>query len=543
METENGKLPDNRRMEFRIGINLGDILHKDDRIYGDGVNVAARIESLADPGGICISRGVFDQVKKKVSQGFEYLGEHTVKNIAGPVRIYRILLAPEYEGKLIDDSDSRSKIKKPYAFAIVVILICSVVLLWLYYLRPPDNEPASIEKMSFPLPKKPSIAVLPFVNMSGDPEQEYFNDGITSDIISALSKFQGLLVIASNTIFTYKGKPANIENVGQELGVKYILEGSVQKVGDKVRVNAQLIDATTSYHIWSERYDRELKDIFAVQDEIVNSIVGKLTVKIDATERKRVMREKTENLEAYDYLLRGMEYHRRRTRSDNRKARQMFEKAIELDPDFSSAYVGLGKTYRVQADYGWTEFPTQALQQAKDLALKALSMEESNADAYTLLGNVYTYFGQYDLAINQLNRAIELNPNNASSYNTRGEVMLWAGRVDDAIRSLETAYRFDPNLSPGLSMFLGIGYYLKGQYDKAINVLEEGANRKPDWAGNHIILTAAYAQAGRLDDAEDEAKKVLQLEPFFKIDNYGTVFRNQEDRAKIIDGLRKAGLN
>ena len=265
-------------------------------------------------------------------------------------------------------------------------------------------------------------------------------------------------------------------------------------------------------------------------------------MKIDATERKRVMRKKTENLEAYDYLLRGMEYRRRRTRSHNRKARQMFEKAIELDPNFSSAYVGLGRTYTTQADYGWTEFPTQALQQAKDHALKALSMEESNADAYTLLGNVYAYFGQYDLAINQLNRAIELNPNNATSYNIRGEVMLWAGMVDDAIYSLETAYRYDPNLSPGLSMFLGMGYYLKGQYGKAINVLEEGVSRKPDWAGNHIILTAAYAQADRIDDAEDEAKKVLQLEPFFEIDSYGTVFRNPEHRTKIVDGLHKAGL-
>ena len=311
----------------------------------------------------------------------------------------------------------------------------------------------------------------------------------------------------------------------------------------KIINSAQLIDATTGYHIWSERYDRELKDIFAVQDEIVNSIVGKLAVKIDATERKRVMRQKTENLEAYDYLLRGMEYHRRRTRSDNRKARQMFEKAIDLDPDFASAYVGLGRTYGVQVSYGWTEFPNQAQQKATDLALKALNLEASNSEAYTILGMVYTFEQKYDLAISKLNRAIELNPNDANSMRILGQILLWSGRINEAINSLETAYRFDPNMLHGNFMFLGIGYYLKGQYDKAIQVLEEGVSRKPDWAGNHIILTAAYAQVGHIDDAEDEAKKVLQLEPFFKIDNYGTVFRNLEDRAKIIDGLRKAGLN
>lgn len=241
-----------------------------------------------------------------------------------------------------------------------------------------------------------------------------------------------------------------------------------------MRVNAQLIDATTGYHIWPERYDRELKDIFAVQDDIVQTIVGKLAVKIDAAERKRVMRKKTENLEAYDFMLRGTEYVRRRTRSENSKARQMFEKAIDIDPDFASAYVGLGQTYQVQVSFGWAEFPIQVLQQAKDHARKALSLEKSNADAYALLGLVYTF---------------------------------------------------------------------DGQYDKAINILEEGVSRNSDWVGNHIILAAAYAKSGRSEDAERESQVVLRLEPFFEIDYYGSVFRNQEDRAKIVDGLRKAGLN
>lgn len=539
----NAELPEKRKMKFRIGVNLGDVVEERDRIYGDGVNIAARIEGLAVGGGICISGTAYDQVKSKLVFGYEYTGEHTVKNIKEPVRVYRVLMEPEAAGKLV--GETKSMLRRWSLASSVIVLVIGAAAFWVYYMQltPNSEETISPSKSSLMSVGRASIAVLPFSNLSGEPEQEYFSDGITNDLITALSKFRELLVIASNTIFTYKGKPVNIEHIGQELGVRYVLEGSVQKAGAKVRINAQLIDATSGFHIWSEHYNRELKDIFAVQEEIVHTIVGKLAVKIDAAERKRVLHKRTESLEAYDYLLRGLELFQTRTCAAFRKARQMFEKAIVLDPDFASAYVGLGLTYRVQADYGWAEFPTQALQQAKDLALKALVLDESNADAYALLGNVYTHFKRYDFAIKQLNRAIELNPNDASSYNTRGEVLLWSGKVDDAIESLETAYRFDPYLSPGLFMFLGISYYLKEQYDKAINMLEEGLNRKPDWVGNHIILAAVYAQSGRLIDAEREAQEVLRLDPFFEIDSYGSVFQNQEDRAKIVEGLRKAGLN
>lgn len=241
-------------------------------------------------------------------------------------------------------------------------------------------------------------------------------------------------------------------------------------------------------------------------------------------------------------MLRGMEYLRRRTRSDNIQARKMFEKAVALDPQFASAYVGLGHTYEVQVSFGWTEFPNQALQKTEDLALKAISLDKSNAYAYRLLGLVYAIQKKYDLAINKLNQAIELNPNDARSLSQRGQVLIWAGSVDHAINSLEATYRFDPNMLQGDFMFLGIGYYLKGQYEKAITILEEGVSRKPDWVGNHIVLAAAYAQAGRFDDAKYEVQIVSRLEPFFDLDRYGSVFRNPEHRANIVDGLRKAGL-
>jgi adenylate cyclase len=494
-------------------------------------------------GGICISGTAYDQVKSKLVFGYEYTGEHTVKNIKEPVRVYRVLMEPEAAGKLI--GETKSMLRRWSLASAVIVLVIGATAIWVYYMRltPNSEETISPSKSALLLVGRASIAVLPFSNLSGEPEQEYFSDGISNDLITTLSKFPELLVIASNTIFTYKGKPVNIEHVGQELGVRYVLEGSVQKAGAKVRINAQLIDATSGFHIWSEHYNRELKDIFAVQEEIVHTIVGKLAVKIEAAERKRVLHKRTESLEAYDYLLRGLELFQTRTCADFRKARQMFEKAIALDPDFASAYVGLGRTYQSQTSYGCTEFPSQALQRAKDLATKAINLDEFQSDAYALLGMVYTYSGRYDLAISQLNQAIEINPNDAYAHSYRGQVMLWSGRVDDAIQSMEIALRFDPNRSPGDFMFLGIGYYLKGQYDKAINVLEKGLNRKLDWVGNHIILAAAYAQLDRSDDAEREVQEILRLEPFFELDNYGTVYRNQADRAKIVQGLRKAGLN
>jgi len=453
-------------------------------------------------------------------------------------------MQPQATSKVIYEKRSGQR-RRWWIVATLAVLVIGVAVtgFWIYtrsdFLK---GKKATSIKGSLSLSEGASIAVLPFSNLSKDKAQEYFSDGITNDLITALSKFRELLVIASNTTFTYKGKPVNIENVRQELGVRYVLEGSVQTVDSKVRVNAQLIDAATGYHIWSERYDRELKDILAVQDEIVQAIVGKLAVKIESAERKRVVLNSIETLVAHDYLWRGQEYFRHRTSSENRKARQMFEKAIELDPEFSLAYEALGRTYLEEASYGWTEFPSRSLQYAKDLAQKALSLDDSNADAYALLGFVHIYLERYDLAIDQLNRAIALNPNDASALKNRGQVMLWSGRVDDAIHSLETAYRFDPNMSPGGFMSLGIGYYLKGQYDKAIRVLEEGLTRKPDWVGNHIALAAAYAQSDRTDDAAREVKDILRLDPFFDINNYGTVYRNKADRAKIVEGLRKSGF-
>ena len=539
----NTELSSERRMAFRIGVNVGDVIEEKGRIYGDGVNIAARVEALAEAGGICITGRAYDQVKNKLEFGYHHLGEHSVKNIPEPVRVYKVLMEPEAAGKVLGE---KRKTRRWITLSAAIVLVIGIGGLagWYLYLKQSKRiDPASLDRMAYTLPDKPSIAVLPFNNLSGEPEQEYFSDGITNDLITALSRFGDLLVIASNTVFTYKGKAVNVKEVGHELGVRYVLEGSVQKAGDKVRINAQLIEATSGHHLWAEHYNRDLKDLFALQDEIVQILVAQLAVKISTTEQARAMRKDTANLEAYDYLQRGREYYRRITRSANRKARQLFENALELDPNYASAYVGLGWTYFQRVSYGWTEFADQSLQHALDLAHKALSLDESNASAHRLAGHVYTFRAQYNLAINEIQQAININPNDADSYRNIGWVLLWSGKVDEAIRNLEKSLRLDSSSVGNPLLHLGMAYYLKGRYQDAQSALERGVIQQPNFVGYHIALAATFAQLGRHADAKRSAEKVLRLNPFFEVDNWGTAFRNQPDRAKIIEGLRKAGLN
>jgi adenylate cyclase len=545
LRIRNAELSEDRKMEFRIGINLGDVIYEEEQIYGDGVNVAARIEGLADAGDICISRDAYVQVKKKLSLGYEYWGEHSVKNIDEPVQVYRVLLEPEVVGKVIDEKKERPRRWRWVAVAaVILILVVAVAAIWNFHLRSSfsPEKGAFLETKSTSLTEKPSIAVLPFRNLGGDPEQEYFSDGITNDIITDLSKFRELSVIASNTVFTYKDNPVKVKDVSRDLGVRYVLEGSVQKIGGRLRINSQLIDANTGHHLWAERYDKDLRDLFKLQNEIVQTIVSKMAIQIEETERARVMRKSTDNLRAYDYLLRGQEHFYQRTRKGSKEARIMFQKAIEIDPRYSSAYAALAWAHLDDFFYGWTMFPEKSLQRAHDIAKEALSFEESNALAHSALGSIYLRRTQYDLAMSELQRAIELNPNDAQSQTMLGSVMLYSGRKDEAIYWKESAMRLNPRRDRGLFMTLAQAYYLNGRHEDAIIVLKKGVADQPDFVGNYIMLAAAYAQVGLTEEAKRSAATVLQLHPFFETGSYGTVFRNPEDRTKIIDGLRKAGL-
>jgi adenylate cyclase len=541
----NAKLTEDRKMQFRIGINLGDVVAEGDRIYGDGVNIAARLEGLAEGGGICISRSAYDQVKNKLELGYKYLGEHTVKNIADPVRVYRVLMEPEAAGKVLGEKKSRSRQWYLGVVAVLVFIVgTAAVAIWYFYFRPPPSgeTAASKPKTAFPISERPAIAVLPFTNLSEDPQQEFFCDGITIDIITDLSKFRHLFVIASNTAFTYKGKSVKVTDVGKELSVLYVLEGSVQEAGERVRINAQLIDATTGNQIWAQRYNRGKKDLFTLQDEIIQTIVRTLAIKIETAEQSRVMHKITTNYQAYDYFIRGTGYLLHRTRSAVSKARQLFEKAIELDPQFASAYTALGWSYHLQVEYGWTEFIEQTSQRAAGLARKALSLDDFQPSAHELLGSVYIRMGQYDLAIAELQRSLDLNPNDARVFNEMGEVLLYTGKTDDAIKFINMGLRFNPKPTPGIFMELGLAYYLKEKYDDAVKILQQGLAKKPDFVGHQIVLTAAYAQLGRVEDARLSAQKVLRRHPFFEVESYGTIFQNLSDRKHLREGLRKAGL-
>jgi adenylate cyclase len=545
LKARNADLSETRRMEFRIGVNLGDVVEEDERIYGDGVNIAARLENLAEAGGICISGSVYKQVKNKLALGYEYLGERSVKNIAEPINVYRVLMEPDAAGKVI--SEKRAWLKGGQWVAVAagaLIVVAAAVAVWNYYFRStaPIEKVASIAKSAIPLADRASIAVLPFKNLSGDQEQEYFSDGITNDIITDLSKFRELLVIASNTVFTYKGKPVKVQQISEELGVRYVLEGSVQKLSNKVRINAQLIDATTDHHIWAERYDRDLNDLFAVQNEIVQTIVTTLAIKVDAAERARAMHKDTDNLEAYDFVLRGEEFLFRRTRTANIKAKEMFKKATELDSSYALACTGMGWSYYIAVVSGWTEFPLQAMEKALAFGQKALSIGEPDAMAHALLGSVYLRMEKYDLAISELQHAIELNPNHAISHLRLGTIMLFAGQTDEAIQLLQTGLRYHPYTDPNDYGRLALAYYLKGKYEDAIMTIEPGLGRNPNNAWLHITLAAAYAQAGRSEDAKHSAEMIKKLSPFFEVDSSFTLFRNPADRDKIIEGLRKAGL-
>jgi len=357
LKTRNAELSQDRKVEFRIGINLGDVIEEGEDIHGDGVNIAARIESLADPGGICIASGAYDQVKKKLSLGYEYLGGHTVKNIVEPVAVYRVLTDPKAVGKVIGEVRSEPKPRRRMAWAVLALIFVVVSGLALWKLYPqmvsPPVQLSSSEKTTSSLVDSHSIAVLPFVNMSDDPKQEYFSDGITEDLITDLSKISGLFVIARNSTFTYKGKSVKVQQVAQELGVRYVLEGSVRKASDQVRINAQLIDAGTGHHLWAERYDGKMDDIFALQDKINQKIVAALAVKLTVNEQEQSVIKETNSIAAYDAFLQGWELYLRQTPDDFAKALPLFEKSIALDPNYGRAYAALALTYLEASGYGW----------------------------------------------------------------------------------------------------------------------------------------------------------------------------------------------
>jgi adenylate cyclase len=507
LRAKNAMLPENRRMEFRIGINLGDVIEEGEQIYGDGVNIAARLEGLADAGGICISESAYQQIENKLPLKYDYLGEHEVKNIAKPVRVYKAQIDPEVAPS-----------------------------------RPPV-EVASREKMAFPMPDKPSIAVLPFVNMSRDPEQEYFGDGITEEIITALSKVPNLFVIAHNSTFTYKGKPVKVKQVSEELGVRYVLEGSVQKSGDRVRITAQLIDALSSHHLWAERYDRDLKDIFALQDEITMKVITALQVELTAGEMAGMMAKGTKNLDAFIKYMQALQFFDKVSKEGNAQAKKILEEAIALDPEYPRLYMGLAMIHYMDVWYGTTESPDQSLARAFELAQKAISLDDSNAAAYSVLGQMYMMKKQYDKAIAECERAVSLDPNSADNFFRLGMVLNYAARAEEAIPYLQNAMRLNPLPPANYFIHLAVAYRDSGQYEKAIEASKKALQREPNTHFPYIHMAISYIRLGLEEEARAAAAQILTINPKFSLERYAKILPFPQPVAdRVIEDLRKAGL-
>jgi adenylate cyclase len=547
LKSKNTELPDNRRMEFRIGINLGDVVEEADHIYGNGVNIAARLEGLAEPGGICISRTAYDHVKNKLELGYEYLGEHRVKNIAEPVRVYRVLMEPEAVGQVIGEKRFLGRISRKAAISVIIslMIIAGVLIGWILYLQQLKKvEPASLEKMAYPLPDKPSIAVLPFDNLSDDPDQEYFSDGMTEEIITALSKLPRLFVIASNSTFIYKGKPVKIQQVSEKLGVRYVLEGSVRKDENRVRITAQLIDAVKGHHLWAERYDREMKDTFALQDEITMKILTALELNLSEGEQAVMVAKGTRNLDAYLKVLQSTFYRRRMNEEDNVKARQLAEEAISLDPDYAIAYTTLGRTHIVDVWLRSTKSLQESTGLAIDMAEKALSLDESLADAYDIIGNSLILRREYEKAIAKLEQALKLEPNGADIHGHLGMALVFDDRPQEAVQVLQTAIRLNPTPPSWYLHMLATAYNFIEKYDEAIYWAEKAVQQNPKSLLGHVVLCSIYSSAGRMEDARKEASEILKISPQYSVSRAEKTnpLKNQAVKKRYFDALRKAGL-
>jgi adenylate cyclase len=531
--TRDADVAADRRLAFRIGVNLGDLIVEGDDIHGDGVIIADRLQTIADPGGVTISGTAFDQAIHKADAGFVYLGEQHVKSIADPVRVYRVLLDPAAAGQVVGakrKADARHLISG-VAGALAIAAVATV-LVW-QILLPPE---------------RPSVAVLPFANMSGDPGEEYFADGITDDLITDLAKLSGLVVIARNSVFTYKGRPVVLPDVARDLGVRYVVEGSVRRSGKRIHVNATLIDTATGDHLVAEEFDRSESDVFAVEDEVVHHIVEALGVKPTVSEQEQLARPPTANLEAYDYYLRGEQAARTGLL---REALQLYAKATTLDPSFAEAYAADARTavYVWRLDYDNVLPGPVARKRAYEKAGRALELNPESSRPYAILAILQVVDRRYEEALASAARAVALGPSDAEAHAALSLVLTFAGRHADAVAAIETAQRFNPSLSASERQVAGLAFLLHGDYSRAIETLKRARAEAPGLVETYFLLPAAYARAGRLNEARDAAaearRTVPGVSPIICVELWRVLyahFRNGQDLERVLDAMREAGL-
>lgn len=556
MRERNAGVPEDRRILYRIGVNIGDIIVEGEDIYGDGVNIAARLEGLTEPGGICLARNVYNQVKGKLSLEFEHLGEKEVKNIAEPVTVYRVVLDDKATALVTPVVELPAAIGRVRRWQIAASLVVAVLALGaLVWWQPwaPEFAPASVERMALPLPDKPSIAVLPFNNFSTDPEQGYFADGMTEDLITDLSNLSGIFVIARNSSWTYKDKPTKVQQVAEELGVRYVLEGSVRRDGDQVRINAQLVDALNGRHLWAERYDGSAGDVFALQDKVIQQIVAALAVKLTSDESAQVADAETDVPRAYDAFLQGWDHYRRQSPDDTAKAMAFFEQAIELDPEYNRAYAGLAAAHwrivsvhwQLAVGVGWL----RSYEGLNENLAKAL--ENPTPLAYSISAEWLARQGRPEEALAQIDRALALGRNEADTHVSKARILNVTGRAEEAEKSVRLAMRLNPHYGPEYLIVLGQALLHQKRYGEAAEFVERAVNRQPDLSQHYVTLAAIYGHLGRTKDLDAVIEKISELWagwPPLTVQEvafwwYGNIFEYDEVyRERLLAGLRKAGV-
>ncbi len=546
MKERNQDQPAPQRIEFRIGINLGDVIVEGDDIYGDGVNVAARLEGLAEPGGVCISDSVRTAVGHKLPLDYEFLGEQQVKNIAEPVRAYRTQLQVGAElpkSVVASESVKKTKSRPLIVGAALAVVVIGVLLSWL---KPwvSEIEPAADDWMVRPLTEKPSIAVLPFNNLSGDPEQEYFADGMTDDLITDLSKVSGLFVIARNSTFAYKGQSPDVRQVAQDLGVRYVIEGSVRRAGDKVRINAQLIDATSGGHVWAERFDGSMADVFSLQDNVNERIVSALAVNLTADDRKRLAGPRTANPDAYDVLLRGLEFYQRFNQEDNLRARELFNKAATLDDSYARAHANIGLTYASEVNFNWTDRRDESARLGIEHASRAFALNQNIPQIYMTRSFLHLAQRDHGAAMVDAQKLVELYPNYADSHTALAFVSIYTGELELGLEAIARAKRLNPRYSYIYLAVEGHLNFLKGEYENAVALYEEALERNPVFDRGLLLFAAALAHMGNTEDAAWAIAEALSIRPDLTLgdERRDANYKRPEDLKRYLEGLRRAGL-
>jgi adenylate cyclase len=549
LQARNAELLENRRMHFRIGVNLGDVIEEESRIYGDGVNIAARLEALADPGGICISKTAFDQIESKLPLGYEYFGEQSVKNIAKPVGVYKVLMEP----RVTITADLRAGPKTGPGRGRKITLICATALVvvigaafaWQFILHKtsPQSEKVDLRKAVFAPPDKTSIAVLPFQNMTGDPQQEYLSDGMAEQLITALSQIPDIYVTARTSSFAYKGKSMTAQQIAGELGVRYLIEGSIQRDADRVRIHVQLIDGRNGEHIWAERYDRKFEDLFALQDQIAMEVMAAVNVKFSGFVSGSLKYSRPSNLKAYEYFLKGLHYHLGRKQQDVMQARQMLEEAIKLDPNYGAAYRWLGFVCLDEIYFRMTKSFEKSIEQAEQAAQKGWEVDPEHPP-YGLMSAISRTIKDFDNAVLYAEKAVELDPNNGGIYFTVGVAYMLAGRYEESIENLETAIRLVPVKPPNYLVNLGRSYLGNKQYGKAILIFTETLERYPDFPGCYSGLTVAYELSGNHEKALWAAENLMRVSPKFSLaaDEKSWPYKDEDFKKRFYDALRSAEL-